>query len=163
MERHRVRTDRHEHHADARIDSPASREGVPPRPSWRGGRRELHGYTKSGKEYIVYYERGVGTGAFDQFRGGAFGAGLTDNIRHAYKFLSFWYEPGDEIFIYGFSRGAYAGRSLVGYLEAAGLLRGDACDEELESVAWEHVPGPRQMIECQAFGIASRTMCMIAM
>ncbi len=64
----------------------------------------------------------MGTGAFDRFRGGAFGEGLTQNIRHAYKFLSFWYEPGDEIFIYGFSRGAYTARSLVGYLGSAGLL-----------------------------------------
>ena len=87
-----------------------------------GGGKKVHGYTTAGKEHIIYYERGVGTGAFDQFRGGAFGEGLTQNIRHAYKFLSFWYEPGDEIFIYGFSRGAYTARSLVGYLGAAGLL-----------------------------------------
>src|ERR1700722_328584 len=81
--------------------------------------KKVHGYSKAGKEHIIYYERGVGTGAFDRFKGGAFGYGLPRNIRHAYKFLSFWYEPGDEIFIYGFSRGAYTARSLVGYLSAA--------------------------------------------
>ena len=102
------------------------------------GGRKVHGYTASGKEHIIYYERGVGTGAFDRFKGGAFGDGLSRNIRHAYRFLSFWYEPGDEIFIYGFSRGAYTARSLVGYLGAAGLLRQDACSEELEEQAWRY-------------------------
>ena len=107
-----------------------------------GGDKKVHGYTKSGKEHIVYYERGVGTGAFDRFRGGAFGEGLTQNIRHAYKFLSFWYEPGDEIFIYGFSRGAYTARSLVGYLGSAGLLLRDNCNEELEALAWRYYRTP---------------------
>ncbi|HXE23507.1 MAG TPA: DUF2235 domain-containing protein [Roseiarcus sp.] len=102
------------------------------------GGKKVHGYTASGKEHIIYYERGVGTGAFDRFKGGAFGDGLSRNIRHAYRFLSFWYEPGDEIFIYGFSRGAYTARSLVGYLAAAGLLRQDACSEELEELAWRY-------------------------
>jgi hypothetical protein len=100
--------------------------------------KKVHGYSKAGKEHIIYYERGVGTGAFDGFKGGAFGYGLPRNIRHAYKFLSFWYEPGDEIFIYGFSRGAYTARSLVGYLSAAGLLRRDNCNEELEALAWRY-------------------------
>lgn len=102
------------------------------------GGKKVHGYSESGMEHIIYYERGVGTGAFDRLRGGAFGDGLSRNIRHAYRFLSFWYEPGDEIFIYGFSRGAYTARSLVGYLAAAGLLRQDACSEELEQLAWRY-------------------------
>jgi Uncharacterized alpha/beta hydrolase domain (DUF2235) len=100
--------------------------------------KKVHGFTASGREHIIYYERGVGTGAFDRFKGGAFGDGLSRNIRHAYRFLSFWYEPGDEIFIYGFSRGAYTARSLVGYLSSAGLLRQDACSEELEDLAWRY-------------------------
>ena len=104
--------------------------------------KKVHGYTASGKEHIIYYERGVGTGAFDRFNGGAFGEGLSRNIRHAYKFLSFWYEPGDEIFVYGFSRGAYTARSLVGYLAATGLLRRDACNDERESLAWGYYRTP---------------------
>ena len=111
--------------------------------SGEGGEdKKVHGYTKSGKEHIIYYERGVGTGAFDRFRGGAFGEGLTQNIRHAYKFLSFWYEPGDEIFVYGFSRGAYTARSLVGYLGSAGLLLRDNCNDELEGLAWRYYRTP---------------------
>jgi uncharacterized protein (DUF2235 family) len=50
------------------------------------------------REYLVYYERGVGTGGFlDNFRGGAFGTGLARNIRRAYIFLAQHYEPEDEI------------------------------------------------------------------
>nr|WP_276555667.1 DUF2235 domain-containing protein [Bradyrhizobium elkanii] len=87
---------------------------------------------------IIFYERGVGTGAFlDRYFGGAFGQGLSTNIRRAYKFLSFHYEPGDEVFIFGFSRGAYTARSLVGYLHAAGLLRREQCTPDLEQEAWD--------------------------
>jgi hypothetical protein len=96
-------------------------------------------YTKSGKTtpYIVFYERGVGTGGFlDNVRGGAFGAGLGRNIRRAYSFLSRNYEPGDEIFIFGFSRGSYTARSLVGYIGAVGLLRSSNCSEINESRGW---------------------------
>ena len=75
---------------------------------------------------IVFYERGVGTGAFlNRFFGGALGKGLSQNIRRAYKFLSFHYQPDDQVFIFGFSRGAFTARSLVGYIHAAGLLKRD--------------------------------------
>src|SRR4051794_25412597 len=71
--------------------------------------------------YIVFYERGVGTGGFfDNVKGGAFGAGLSSNVRRAYLFLSRRYEPGDEIFIFGFSRGSYTARSLIGYIGSVG-------------------------------------------
>ncbi|MBS4005888.1 MAG: DUF2235 domain-containing protein [Afipia sp.] len=87
---------------------------------------------------IVFYERGVGTGAFlNRFFGGALGQGLSQNIRRAYKFLSFHYEPGDQVFVFGFSRGAFTARSLVGYVHAAGLLKRDNCTQELEQRAWE--------------------------
>ncbi|SCB51781.1 Uncharacterized alpha/beta hydrolase domain [Bradyrhizobium shewense] len=94
--------------------------------------------TTKNKKNIIFYERGVGTGAFlDRFFGGAFGLGLDGNIRRAYKFLSFHYEPGDQIFIFGFSRGAYTARSLVGYIHAAGLLRRETCTADLEQEAWD--------------------------
>src|SRR5689334_450576 len=77
---------------------------------------------------FVYYERGVGTGPIrDRLKGGAFGNGLARNIRRAYKFLSFHYQPGDQIFIFGFSRGSYTARSLIGYIAAAGLLKREWC------------------------------------
>lgn len=89
--------------------------------------------------YIVFYERGVGTGGFlDNVRGGAFGAGLSRNVRRAYLFLSRHFEPEDEIFIFGFSRGSYTARSLVGYINAVGLLRASSCTAANESRAWYH-------------------------
>jgi hypothetical protein len=88
---------------------------------------------------IVFYERGVGTGTWlNRLVGGALGTGMDWNIRRAYKFLSFHYLPGDQIFIFGFSRGSYTARSLVGYIASAGLLRRDRCDEETERVAWDY-------------------------
>lgn len=77
---------------------------------------------------LVYYDQGVGTGnTIDRLTGGAFGRGLEDNIYAAYLFLMFNYEPGDEIFLFGFSRGAFTVRSLAGMIRKCGILdRGSA-------------------------------------
>src|SRR5262249_27612985 len=97
------------------------------------------GRTFQNVEYLVFYERGVGTGPLlDRIKGGSFGDGLAGNIRRAYKFLSFYYQPGDHVFIFGFSRGAYSARSLVGYIGAAGLLMRDKCTPVLEAKTWEY-------------------------
>jgi hypothetical protein len=97
--------------------------------------------TYNGVEQIVFYERGVGTG-LDWFSGGALGDGLDGNIRRAYKFLSYHYVPGDKIFVFGFSRGAYTARSLLGLIAAAGLLRREYCTAENEHVAWSYYRTP---------------------
>jgi hypothetical protein len=97
----------------------------------------VRGFISEGdRENLVFYERGVGTGAFDRFSGGIFGDGLSGNVRRAYKFLSYWYEKGDQVFIFGFSRGAFTARSLVGYIAAAGLLTREQCSFENEKLAW---------------------------
>ncbi|TPN00434.1 DUF2235 domain-containing protein [Mesorhizobium sp. B2-3-3] len=92
--------------------------------------------TNDGQENLVFYERGVGTNGIDKIRGGLLGAGLDASVRSAYKFLSFYYRPGDSIFIFGFSRGAYSARTLAGYIAAAGLLKRDSCTRHLEGMAW---------------------------
>lgn len=90
-------------------------------------------------EYIVYYDRGVGTGALlDRLRGGLSGGGLDQNVRQAYRFLCQHYSPGDEVFVFGFSRGAFTARSLVGFVYAAGLLTAENCTAENEAAAWAH-------------------------
>ena len=100
---------------------------------------ELGARTSEGTDYVFFYERGVGTGPrLDRFMGGALGWGLGQNIRRAYKFLSRYYTPGAEIFIFGFSRGAYTARSLVGYINASGLLKAEHCNHELEALAWQN-------------------------
>ena len=88
---------------------------------------------------LIFYERGVGTGWFlDRFSGGAFGAGLPRNIRRAYMFLARNYEFGDEVYIFGFSRGSYTARSLTGLIGTVGLLDARACTVENEFAVWFH-------------------------
>jgi uncharacterized protein (DUF2235 family) len=74
--------------------------------------------SKDGKPQLVYYEVGV-----NGFMGGVFGQGLDENIRLAYEWLVENYNDGDEIFIFGFSRGAYTARSLAGLIAVDGLLK----------------------------------------
>ena len=76
---------------------------------------------KEGVDQLVYYHKGVGTGKFDHLRGGAFGRGLTKNIKDAYSFLIENYQIGDELFFFGFSRGAYTARSTVGLIRNSGF------------------------------------------
>lgn len=71
----------------------------------------------------AFYDAGVGTGMFTRFLGGAFGVGLSKNIRQGYRFLLENYELGDEIYLFGFSRGAYTARSTAGLIRNCGLLK----------------------------------------
>lgn len=73
---------------------------------------------------LVYYISGVGAGSYeaDRLLGGAFGFGLFHNVIACYRFLAQNYQPGDEIFVIGFSRGAYTARSLAGMVAKVGLL-----------------------------------------
>jgi hypothetical protein len=68
----------------------------------------------------------ISVGTLDHWFGGASGWGLSQQIREGYKFLVDEYIPGDQIFIFGFSRGAFAARSLVGLIKNAGLLNREA-------------------------------------
>jgi uncharacterized protein (DUF2235 family) len=83
---------------------------------------------------IGYYDPGVGTlsaanarGAADRWisrmYGLAFGSGMRANVAEAYAYLMQCWQPGDELYIFGFSRGAYTARALVGMLNRPGLLR----------------------------------------
>jgi len=88
----------------------------------------------------VYYESGVGTGGIKLQRllQGATGAGLEDNVRGAYRFLSSIYRADLDIYIFGFSRGAFTARSLAGYIGASGLLKPEHCTFENEGRAWTY-------------------------
>jgi hypothetical protein len=83
----------------------------------------LADHGEDGVRQRAYYDEGVGTHWFDRVTGGAFGAGLSENIRNAYRWLMEQYDPGDEIFIFGFSRGAFTARSLAGLIARCGLLK----------------------------------------
>jgi uncharacterized protein (DUF2235 family) len=71
----------------------------------------------------IFYDPGVGTGMLDGVTGGAFGIGLSANVREAYDWLVERYNDGDEVYIFGFSRGAFTARSLAGMIAKCGLLR----------------------------------------
>lgn len=82
---------------------------------------------------VAYYHPGVGTMGsrsalsnmgqwWTKMIGLAFGYGLSDNIADAYEFLMKNFEPGDYVYVFGFSRGAYTARALCGTLHAIGLL-----------------------------------------
>lgn len=75
----------------------------------------------NGVAQIVFYDWGIGS-YHDSFKGGAFGAGLDKNIMDAYRFIVHNYEEGDEIFLFGFSRGAYTIRSLAGFMNNCSVL-----------------------------------------
>lgn len=85
-------------------------------------------------DQLVYYDPGVGTmgarGAVTQLgqtmsraAGLVAGFGVKDNIEEAYTWLSRQYQAGDQIYVFGFSRGAYTARALTGMLRTVGLLR----------------------------------------
>jgi uncharacterized protein (DUF2235 family) len=79
-----------------------------------------------GVTQVVYYHKGVGTsGGLDKFTGGAFGDGIELNIRSLYRFIVLNYQPGDELYLFGFSRGAFTVRTLVGLMNCIGLLEKD--------------------------------------
>jgi uncharacterized protein (DUF2235 family) len=85
-----------------------------------------------------WYHPGIGTGGgIDHWTGGVLGAGLDDLILDGYRHLSDAYADGDEVYVLGFSRGAYAARSLVGLVRNCGLLR----------------PGARTGLALMAYGI----------
>jgi uncharacterized protein (DUF2235 family) len=75
-----------------------------------------------GVNQITYYNSGVGTGGrLDQFLGGVFGYGLKSNVKRGLTFLALNWEAGDEIYLFGFSRGAYTARALAGVIGAVGI------------------------------------------
>ena len=80
-------------------------------------------HRSDGTAQVVHYDRGVGTHWFDHLRGGAFGYGLSANVLEAYRFLARRFEPGDALFLFGFSRGAYTARSLAGLIRNCGILK----------------------------------------
>ena len=105
---------------------------------------------------LTYYDQGVGTGnILDRLTGGAFGSGLEDNMHDAYRFLMANYELGDELFLFGFSRGAFTVRSLAGMIRKCGILRRDAMASYHETLALYRALSPKPGDpECQRFRAA---------
>jgi uncharacterized protein (DUF2235 family) len=90
-----------------------------------------------GVTQVVYYNSGVGTGdAVDRLLGGVVGRGVKAIVKRSFAFLSLNYESGDEIYLFGFSRGAYAARALGGLVTSSGILKQQYFDRF--EIAWRH-------------------------
>jgi uncharacterized protein (DUF2235 family) len=74
---------------------------------------------------IRYYDEGIGAQGrwWKRIFDGATGEGIDENILDAYKFIVWNYEPGDEIYLFGFSRGAYTARSVAGLIKKCGIIK----------------------------------------
>lgn len=102
----------------------------------------------AGVPQIVYYDEGVGVGSevgrvpdlATRVWGGALGRGLDRKIERAYQFLVLNFDPGDDIFIFGFSRGAYTARSLCGLIRKCGIVKRDCFYRIPEAI--DHYRGP---------------------
>jgi len=79
--------------------------------------------TTPSQDQIVHYVRGVGTEWGERLAGGGFGFGISDNIKEAYRFIVNNYCPGDQIYLFGFSRGAFTARSVAGFIHNLGILK----------------------------------------
>ena len=86
----------------------------------------------------VHYHDGVGTEGdlIQKLLGGFIGLGLKKIIQDVYEFIVADYAAGDELYIVGFSRGAYAARALAGLIGASGIQR--KLDANVFEVAWQH-------------------------
>ncbi len=87
----------------------------------------LHGWVAAqdaqGVRQLSKYIKGVGLKPFERLLGGTLGKGLSANVLEGYAWLVDNYEDGDEIYLFGFSRGAYTARSIAGVIVKCGLLR----------------------------------------
>jgi len=95
-----------------------------------------------GVQQSVLYLRGIGSSGLDIERivDGATGLGIDDIIRSGYMFLAQNYLPGDEIFLFGFSRGAFTARSVAGFIACCGLLKRQKLGDL--GKAWNYYRGP---------------------
>jgi hypothetical protein len=91
----------------------------------------------NGVAQIIHYHQGVGTGNFlDRLVGGGAGVGLSASVKACYGFLVDNYREGDEIFLFGFSRGAFVMRALSGVIGEVGMMRKDEMARFAEVWNW---------------------------
>ncbi|WP_348540050.1 DUF2235 domain-containing protein [Shimia sp. R11_0] len=91
-----------------------------------------------GADVSVYYEAGMQWQSWSQTLDVMMGRGINRQIRRAYGYLASRYRPGDRIFLMGYSRGAFAVRSLAGVIDRVGLLRAECATERNIRMAYRH-------------------------
>lgn len=118
------------------------------------------------EQRIVYYDPGVGNPGqlpgttladkarrgLDRLNGLAFGRGLYDNVSEGYRFLMTHWQPGDEIYVFGFSRGAFTARSIAGLVNAFGIIESqqDTLVSSLVATYFSRPSAHRRAITAQA-------------
>ncbi len=89
--------------------------------------RAIQPTDKQGVIQTVFYDWGLGS-YHDERVAGITGKGIDKNIRDGYRFLVHNYQTGDEVFLFGYSRGAYTARSLGGFIRNCGILKSEHAD-----------------------------------
>ena len=101
---------------------------------------------------VVFYDDGVGSDGtpLEKLAGAAIGEGIFQKIKDGYTKIAHVYDEGDDVFIFGFSRGAYTARSLAGMIAICGLPTG-AFDDDLVNAAFQAYrnPGQRAAFDAQ--------------
>jgi uncharacterized protein (DUF2235 family) len=106
-------------------------------------------------DQVTFYDDGVGADAsgIDRIIDGALGDGILQKIRDGYTKIAHVYEAGDDIFLFGFSRGAYTARSLAGMIAICGLPTGPFTDDCVAQVfsAYQHPEKRAEILASLAF------------
>jgi uncharacterized protein (DUF2235 family) len=108
---------------DGTWDSPDELNGTPTPTNVTKIALALATKDAGGTEQRIFYHLGVGTRRRQRFRGGVFGLDVLRAVRDTYAFLVENYEPGDELYFFGFSRGAFTARSTAGFVRNCGIVR----------------------------------------
>ncbi|MDF1853907.1 DUF2235 domain-containing protein [Pseudooceanicola sp.] len=93
---------------------------------------------RGGADLSLYYESGIQLQSWKHSWDVMVGKGINRQIRRAYGYLASRYRPGDRIFLLGYSRGAFAVRSLAGVIDRVGLLRAEEATERNVEQAYRH-------------------------
>lgn len=99
----------------------------------------------------VYYEPGLQWEGWRNARDVAVGRGINRQIRRAYGWLASHYREGDEIYLFGYSRGAFAVRSLAGVIDRVGLLRREHATERGVQLCYRHYQNAPHAPAAKAF------------
>ena len=115
-----------------------------------------------GKTQKIYYDTGVGSegSALKRAFDGATGTGISANIKEAYRFLSYHYRPGDELFLFGFSRGAFTVRSLCGLIRNSGIPDPNYIDRIDQAYKLYKARGPKFHPKSEEATLFRRTYAM---
>ena len=117
--------------------------------------RSIKPVAADGSPQQVFYDWGIGS-YHNQVVGGAIGKGLHKNIMDDYRYIVQNYKHGDEIYLFGFSRGAYTVRSLSGLINNCGILKRpdarliQAAFEHYKKAGWDYHPDGERSLEFRA-------------